>query len=151
MYDQGNDGKTEKSRMIPMLMVMASAVLWGTYGSFVTAISDLGMGRNAQIFLLFFMTVVPIGIYIVVKDRTLLRVRKKDLWLFPANAIFSLYFFSACYTAAIARTKIATAAALLYTAPVIVMVLSGFEILGIVLVVLSVLLLSSASLLKRLT
>ena len=106
------------------LMVVTGAVLWGTYGAFVTALTDLGMGRNAQIFLRFFMTVVPVGILLAFKDRSQLKIKKKDLWLFPANGIFSLVFFSACYTAAIRLTKMATAAALLYTAPVIVMILS---------------------------
>ena len=106
-------------------MVIASAVLWGTYGSFVTAISRLGLGRNAQVFLRFLMTVVPVGLLMMKTGGSLFHLKKRDLWLFGANAVFSLYFFSACYTAAIAATKIATAAALLYTAPVIVMVLSA--------------------------
>lgn len=106
-------------------MVIAGAVLWGTYGSFVTEISALGMGRSCQIFLRFLMTVIPVGLLMLKKDRGLFRVRAKDAFLFPVNAVFSLYFFSACYAGAILTTKIATAAALLYTAPVIVMVLSA--------------------------
>ena len=48
-----------------------------------------------------------------------------DIPLFIANGLLSLLFFIFCYTAAIKYTKIATAAALLYTAPAIVMVLSA--------------------------
>ena len=107
------------------MMVIASAILWGTFGSFVTAITGLGLSRNALLFLRFLMTVVPVGILISRRDRSLFHIQKKDIWLFAANAVFSLTFFTACYTAAIAATKIATAAALLYTAPVIVMVLSA--------------------------
>ena len=114
-----------KNSRLSRLMVILSAVLWGTYGSFVTWITDLGIGRNAQIFLRFLMTVLPVGIFMALRDRSLFKIRKKDLLLFAANAVFSLYFFSACYTAAIKETKIATAAALLYTAPVFVMVLSA--------------------------
>lgn len=106
------------------LMVIASAVLWGTYGAFVTVITDLGIGRNAQIFLRFLMTFLPVGVLMRLMEPASFRIRRKDFWLFPANGVCSLVFFSACYTAAIRLTKIATAAALLYTAPVIVMVLS---------------------------
>ncbi len=120
-----NSRDTQKGTTAAALMVIASAVLWGTYGSFVTAISRLGLGRNAQVFLRFLMTALPVGLLMLRRDRSLFRLRKQDLWLFAANAVLSLYFFSACYTAAIAATKIATAAALLYTAPVIVMVLSA--------------------------
>ena len=115
----------KKNSRLSRLMVILSAVLWGTYGSFVTWITDLGIGRNAQIFLRFLMTVLPVGIFMALRDRSLFKIRKRDLLLFAANAVFSLYFFSACYTAAIRETKIATAAALLYTAPVFVMVLSA--------------------------
>lgn len=110
---------------VPVLMVICSAVLWGTYGSFVTLITRLGMDRNAQMFLRFLMTVIPTGIFMALRDRSLFRIQAKDLGLFFANAVFSLFFFSACYAAAIIRTKIAEAAALLYTAPVIVMLLSA--------------------------
>ena len=106
------------------ILVILSAVLWGTYGPFVTVISDLGMGRNAQVFLRFLMTFAPVGVLLALRNPAQLKIRAKDLWLFAANGIFSLVFFSVCYTAAIRETKIATAAALLYTAPVIVMVLS---------------------------
>ena len=85
-------------------MVIASAILWGTYGSFVTGITGMGLGRNAQIFLRFLMTALPVGILIFLRDRSMFRIRRKDLWLFAANAVLSLYFFSACYTAAIAAT-----------------------------------------------
>ena len=119
------ENRVSDNRPIPALMVVISAVMWGTYGSFVTAVTDLDMERNAQMFLRFLMTVIPTGIYMAVRDKSLFQIRKKDLRLFFANAIFSLYFFSACYAAAITRTKIATAAALLYTAPVIVMILSA--------------------------
>ena len=52
-------------------------------------------------------------------------MKKADLPLFAANGLASILFFTACYAAAIRETKIATAAALLYTAPAIVLLLSA--------------------------
>ena len=72
-----------------------------------------------------FATCVPVGILIGATDRSAFRVRPSDVPLFIANGLLSLLFFTSCYTAAIKVTKIATAAALLYTAPAIVMVLSA--------------------------
>ena len=105
--------------------VIAAAMLWGTYGSFLTAIEARGMGANVINFLRFASTSLPILAYLLAKDRTALRVKKKDLWLFAANGLASILFFTACYAAAIRETKIATAAALLYTAPAIVLLLSA--------------------------
>jgi drug/metabolite transporter (DMT)-like permease/guanylate kinase len=105
--------------------VVASAMLWGTYGSFLTAIEARGMSANVVNFLRFAATSLPILLFLLVKDAGALRVGKKDLWLFAANGLASILFFTACYAAAIRETKIATAAALLYTAPAIVMLLSA--------------------------
>lgn len=106
-------------------MVIASAVLWGLYGTFVTILSSMGLSGNALVFLRMFATCVPVGILIGATDRSAFRVRPSDVPLFIANGLLSLLFFTSCYTAAIKVTKIATAAALLYTAPAIVMVLSA--------------------------
>ena len=105
--------------------VIVAAMLWGTYGSFLTAITARGMNANVVNFLRFASTSLPILAYLLIKDRAALRVKKKDLWLFAANGLASILFFTACYAAAIRETKIATAAALLYTAPAIVLLLSA--------------------------
>ena len=105
--------------------VIAAAMLWGTYGSFLTVITARGMNANVVNFLRFASTSLPILAYLLIKDRAALRVKRRDLWLFAANGLASILFFTACYAAAIRETKIATAAALLYTAPAIVLLLSA--------------------------
>ena len=107
------------------LAVIASAVLWGTYGAFLTAIEGRGMSADVINFLRFAATSLPILLFFLAKDRRALRVKKADLPLFAANGLASILFFTACYAAAIRETKIATAAALLYTAPAIVLLLSA--------------------------
>jgi len=106
-------------------MVIVSAVLWGLYGSFVTVLTSMGLSQNALVFLRMFATSIPVGLLMLATDRSSFRVRPADIPLFIANGVLSLLFFVFCYTSAIKVTKIATAAALLYTAPAIVMVLSA--------------------------
>lgn len=109
----------------PTLLVLASAVLWGTYGTFVTLVEGLGMSDSTLLVLRFAATALPVLCLILARDPHLLRIRLRDLWLFAANGLASIVFFTWCYTAAIVETKIATAAALLYTAPAIVLVISS--------------------------
>ena len=109
-----------------IILVVTAAMLWGTFGSFVTAISACGMSGTATNFLRFLATSVPVCIYLFIKDRSQFRIRAKDLPLFLANGLISILFFTICYTACIRETKIATAAALLYTSPAMVMILSAF-------------------------
>ena len=116
---------SENSFSLSTLMIIVSAVLWGLYGTFVTILTSMGLSQNALVFLRMLATSLPVGALIFLTDRSAFRVRPADAPLFLANGLFSLLFFVFCYTSAIKVTKIATAAALLYTAPAIVMVLSA--------------------------
>ena len=116
---------SDKGFAVSAAMVVASAILWGLYGTFVTILTSMGLSGNALVFLRMLGTSIPVGLLICATDRKAFRVRKADIPLFLCNGLLSLLFFTFCYTAAIKVTKIATAAALLYTAPAIVMVLSA--------------------------
>ena len=105
--------------------VIVSAVLWASYGTFVNIITGMGMSQRPLIFLRLLVTMAAVLGFILAKDRSLLKTKLKDIWLFAANGFASIVFFSMCYTAAIRETKIATAAALLYTAPVFVLLISA--------------------------
>lgn len=112
-------------RNLAPLFVILGALCWGTYGSFVTKISAWGLGQNALVSIRFLFTALPMFLFLLCKDPGKLKIPKKDMPLFLANGIVSIVFFTSCYTAAIRYTKIATAAALLYTAPAIVLILSA--------------------------
>ena len=107
---------TDKGFAVSAAMVIVSAVLWGLYGTFVTILTSMGLARNALVFLRMLGTSLPVGLLIFATDRRAFRVRKADIPLFICNGLFSLLFFTFCYTAAIKVTKIATAAASLYSA-----------------------------------
>ncbi len=110
---------------VSALMVVVSAILWGLYGSFVTILTSMGLAQNAMVFLRMLATSLPVAFLMLATDRSAFKVRPADIPLFLANGMLSLLFFVFCYTSAIKVTKIATAAALLYTAPAIVMILSA--------------------------
>ena len=101
---------TDKGFAVSAAMVIVSAVLWGLYGTFVTILTSMGLARNALVFLRMLGTSLPVGLLIFATDRRAFRVRKADIPLFICNGLFSLLFFTFCYTAAIKVTKIATAA-----------------------------------------
>ena len=110
---------------VSALMVVVSAILWALYGSFVTILTSMGLAQNAMVFLRMLATSLPVAFLMLATDRSAFKVRPADIPLFLANGMLSLLFFVFCYTSAIKVTKIATAAALLYTAPAIVMILSA--------------------------
>ena len=73
-----------------------------------------------------FVTLISLGVYLLIGNRSKLKVRLKDLWCFFGTGIFSILFFSYCYFTTIQLTSLSVACILLYTAPVFVMVLSVF-------------------------
>ena len=75
-------------------MVIASAVLWGLYGTFVTILTSMGLSGNALVFLRMFATSIPVGALICATDRSAFRVRPADIPLFIANGLLSLLFFT---------------------------------------------------------
>lgn len=63
-------------------------------------------------------------IFLLFKDYRLLKIKISDLWLFIGTGLVSIVFFNYCYFYTISKCSISIAAFLLYTAPVIVMILS---------------------------
>jgi hypothetical protein len=75
-----------KSFAISASMVIASAILWGLYGTFVTILTSMGLSRNALVFLRMLGTSIPVGLLICATDRKAFRVRKADIPLSSVTA-----------------------------------------------------------------
>ena len=81
-----------KSNKKATAFVIISAMLWGTYGSFVTVISTYGIHNNTMMFLRFLFTSLPVFLYLLGKDRRQLSVKREDLILFLANWAMTTLF-----------------------------------------------------------
>ena len=64
-------------------------------------------------------------IMLLMKDKSAVKIKPGDFWCFLGSGIMSLMFFTYCYFNAIKLMTLSAAAILLYTAPVIVMLLSA--------------------------
>ncbi|RFU64617.1 DMT family transporter [Bacillus sp. V59.32b] len=111
--------------MLPVLAVVAAAFLWGIIGFFVKGLTEAGLSPMeivtvrvvcASLFLL------CIGVF---KNRNLLKIRTKDIYLFIGTGIVSIVFFNWCYFTAMNVLSISTAVILLYTSPIFVMLFSS--------------------------
>jgi DME family drug/metabolite transporter len=108
------------------LLVMGAGCLWGTFGILTKtayALTTLGPISLALFRLIF---AVPfLGVLIVAK-RYRIAVSRGEVWLFVGFGFFSLTIFEALYFTSLAYTTVQHAAALLYTAPAFVAILSWF-------------------------
>jgi DME family drug/metabolite transporter len=105
---------------------MGAGCLWGTFGILTKttyALTTLGPISLAWYRLIF---AVPfLGLLIVVK-RYQVSVSRREVGLFIGFGFFSLTVFEALYFTSLAYTTVQHAAALLYTAPAFVAILSWF-------------------------
>lgn len=117
--------KSAADRFAPLLILTAGS-MWGSMGLFVRVLGKTGCSNAEIVFLRAIVTAVCLLAYLAVYDRSLFRIRLKDLWCFWGTGLLSIVFFNICYFTTITLTSLAVAAVLLYTAPAIVIVLSAF-------------------------
>ncbi len=125
MQKKSEDKRNRQSRAAG-LAVIAAGCMWGSMGLWVRRFSAEGLGSMQILALRAVVAVVVLGIFLVIYNRGLLRVHPGDLWCFFGTGVCSLLFFGYCYNRTILLTSLSVAAILLYTAPVIVTVLSFF-------------------------
>lgn len=93
-------------------------------GVFSRPLSGLGLNAIQITFIRSLVTAIGMGIFLLLKDRKLLRIQLADIWIFLGTGLVSIVFFNVCYFLTIERTTLATASVLLYTAPCFVMLMS---------------------------
>ena len=110
-------------KLAPFLVILAGC-LWGTMGIFVRHLNTIGLEAMEIVEARAVLTAVSMFAALVVFRRDLLRVNIRDLWVFAGGGIVSVILFNFCYFQTIQRASLSTAAILLYTSPVFVLLLS---------------------------
>ena len=107
------------------LLIVTAATLWGTMGLFTRKMTELGFSTLQLVFMRASITAVALLIYLLISDRSKLKVKLKDLWIFMLAGLISVVLFQHCYTNAIMAGSISIAATLLYTSPIFVTIISA--------------------------
>lgn len=114
----------KKSSFLSSLLILLAGCLWGSLGIFVRRLSSQNLSSMDMITVGKGLAVLCFGLYMLIFDRSLFKIKLKDLWCFLGTGILSILFFSLCYFTTITLTSLSVAAILLYTAPVFVIVIS---------------------------
>lgn len=107
-----------------LIAVLAAGTFWGTMGFFARSLYAAGFGPLEVAQTRITTGLIFVGLYILLFNRSLFKVKLCDIWCFLGTGIVSLLLFSTCYFSALNYTSLAVAAILLYTAPFFVMLLS---------------------------
>lgn len=115
----------EKSKsIIGNILIIIAGLFWGSMGIFVRHLNDLGFS-SIQVACLRLVTAgILFALILLIKDRKGFKIAVRDIPLFLALGLVSILFFTCCYFTAIRLMTMSTAAILLYTSPIWVMVLA---------------------------
>ena len=106
------------------LMVAAAGILWGTIGSQVKMLLNYQLSVQAIVLWRMLLAFIILFSFIFFTNRKLLKVDLKGLIRISLIGLFSQFFFNVLYFNAIQKTTIATAATLLYTAPIFIAIMA---------------------------
>lgn len=112
-----------KSRLGEVAVLLAAS-LWGCIGIFTRNMLTLGFTSVQIVAVRAFITVIIMFLTILLTDRSLLKVRIRDLWMFFGTGICSFLFFNICYMSSIGENSLSVACILMYTSPIWVAALS---------------------------
>ncbi len=114
----------EKKNFLGDILIIIAGLFWGSMGIFVRHLNGLGF-TSIQVACLRLTTAgVIFALILLIKDPKGFKIKPKDIPLFLALGLVSILFFTCCYFTAIRLMTMSTAAILLYTSPIWVMVLA---------------------------
>ncbi len=106
------------------ILIIVAGLFWGSMGIFVRHLNALGFSSIQVACLRLTTAGVIFALILLIKDRKGFRIKARDIPLFLALGLVSILFFTCCYFTAIRLMTMSTAAILLYTSPIWVMILA---------------------------
>ena len=107
------------------LLILLAGVFWGSMGIFTRPLNAFGFSSLHLVFLRLGLGAAVFALLLLARGREGLRIRARDIPLFLGLGLVSVLFFTFCYFRAIELLPLSTAAILLYTSPIWVMLMSA--------------------------
>lgn len=108
-----------------LIMPVISGILWGSTGTFVRVLTAYGVNSRTILFSRALFAAIILLIGVLIFDKSLLKIRLKDLWLFLGTGIVGMLGLNLCYNEAINRLTLSLAAVLLALSPIFVIFVSA--------------------------
>lgn len=115
---------TIKPDLLGSGLVITAGVFWGSLGIFARALSAYGFTSLQIACLRLTVGMLAFAVLHFAREKDARFIKARDIPLFLGLGIGSILFFSVCYFTAISLMPLSTAAILLYTSPIWVMLMS---------------------------
>ena len=113
-----------KEKNFGPLLIILSGIFWGSMGIFVRRLTALGFTSIQIVSIRLTLAALFFSVILFIKDRSGFKIAVRDIPLFLGLGFGSILFFTICYFTAINLMSLSTAAILLYTSPVWIMLMS---------------------------
>ena len=105
-------------------LIILAGCFWGSMGLFVRKLGSYGFSSIQIVSIRVTIAALAFCLILRFKDRSGFRISSRDLPLFLGLGFGSILFFTVCYFTAITMMSLSTAAILLYTSPIWIMLMS---------------------------
>lgn len=106
------------------VLIILSGIFWGSMGIFSRHLGSYGFDPAQVVTLRLSVAAVVFALILLLREPKGFRIRLRDLPIFLCLAYVSVLVFTVCYFTAIDMMSLSTAAILLYTSPIWVMLFS---------------------------
>lgn len=113
----------DRRKVGPLLIILAGC-FWGSMGIFVRRLSSYGFTSVQIVSIRVTLAALIFSGLLLARDRSGFRISLRDLPLFLGLGFGSILFFTICYFTAITMMSLSTAAILLYTSPIWIILMS---------------------------
>ena len=107
-------------KKISVFYIIISGMLWGCMGVFSNALNQIGFTTTEASAI----RLITCGIIFATVNSSKLKIHLKDIWMFILIGIVSILTMTVTYFESIQRSSLTLASVLLYTAPVMVTIMS---------------------------
>lgn len=110
---------------ISTLLPIIAGVLWGSVGVFVRGFTKGNIDNVSILVIRVLFAAIMMFVFIAIKNKSLLKINLKDVWIFACGGIVAMFGMNFCYNNAINSLSLSLAGVLLALSPVFVMFLAA--------------------------
>ena len=112
-------------KRLMILIPLIAGIFWGSVPIFVRILTAFGMDDWTILFARVAVATIIMAVFLLIKDRNLLKIHLRDMWLFAGSGIIAMLGLNYCYTESINALSVSLAAVLLSLSPVFVMIFAA--------------------------
>ncbi|ANN64673.1 membrane protein [Brachyspira hyodysenteriae] len=111
-------------KFIPILPIL-SGIFWGGGGIFIRRLMELNINSFTVVSSRVIVASIIFFICVFLYDRSLIKIKLKDLWIFVSAGILGILGLNICYNEAVKQLSLSLSAVLLSLSPIFVLIFAN--------------------------